>query len=70
MTFRNEGFGDRAIRILVAVAFGYAALFTWPGAAPIVFLIIAAIALVTGLSGWCPMYTVLGISTTDRKTQA
>jgi len=27
------------------------------------FLIVATIAFITGLTGWCPVYTYLGIST-------
>lgn len=63
MTFANEGMWDRLIRVLIAIAFGYAAWMTWPGAAPIVFLVIGAIALVTGLVGWCPIYALFNIST-------
>jgi hypothetical protein len=63
MTFTNEGTWDRIIRILAAVALGYAAWVTWPGAASAVMLVIGAIALVTGLVGWCALYAFLGIST-------
>lgn len=63
MTFINEGIWDRVIRILAAIALGYAAWTTWPGTAGIVFLVIGAIALVTGLAGWCPAYALFGIST-------
>jgi len=63
MTFINEGAWDRVIRILAAVALGYAAWITWPGTAAIVFLVIGAIALVTGLVGWCPAYALFDLST-------
>jgi hypothetical protein len=63
MTFMNEGWWDRVIRMLAAVALGYAAWITWPGTAAIVFLVIGAIALVTGLVGWCPAYAVFHLST-------
>jgi hypothetical protein len=63
MTFMNEGVWDRVIRVFVAMALGYAAWLTWPGAAAIAFSIIGAIALVTGLAGWCPVYTLIGVST-------
>lgn len=69
MTFTNEGVWDRVIRVFVALALGYAAWATWPGTAAIVFVIIGAIALVTGLVGWCPLYAVTGIST-KKKTPA
>jgi len=64
MTFiNNEGTWDRAIRILLGIALGYAAWFTWPGTAGFVFLAIAAIAFVTAFVGWCPAYAAFGIST-------
>ena len=63
MTFTNEGTWDRVIRILVGFALGYAAWVTWPGTISIVSLVIGAIALVTGLAGWCPAYAISGIST-------
>jgi Protein of unknown function (DUF2892) len=59
----NDGIIDRAIRIvvglaLIAVALGYfgptyASAWGWIGILP----------LVTGVSGWCPAYSVLGIKT-------
>ena len=66
MTFMNEGVLDRVIRMLAAVALGYAAWITWPGTAAIVFLAIGAIAFVTGLVGWCPAYAVFDLSTKKR----
>ena len=63
MTFINEGTWDRVIRIVLAFALGYAAWVTWPAAISIVTLVIGAIALVTGLVGWCPAYALFGIST-------
>lgn len=66
MTFINEGTWDRAIRILAAIVLGYMGWMTWPGTASIVLLVIGAIALVTGLVGWCPAYAVFGISSKKR----
>lgn len=63
MTFINEGAWDRVIRILLAIALGYAAWITWPGTAGVVFVVIGAVALVTGLVGWCPAYALFGFST-------
>lgn len=60
----NEGPIDRLIRI----AFGFV-LFTAVAAglfaAPVLYgaLLVATIALVTGLTGFCPTYALLGIST-------
>ena len=73
MTFMNEGTWDRVIRMLAGIALGSAAWMTWPasimsrpGAVSIVFLAIGAIALVTGLVGWCPAYAVFHVSTKKR----
>ena len=63
MTFTNEAEWDRVIRVLVALALGYAAWVTWPGTISIVSLVIGAMALITGLAGWCPAYAIFRIST-------
>jgi hypothetical protein len=70
MTFVNEGLWDRVIRILIGMAFGYAAWIGWPGTAAMVYLVIAVIALATGLVGWCAAYAIFGISTAKKKTPA
>lgn len=63
----NEGSLDRGVRITLGVVTLLAAVFTgtwW-------LLIISIPALVTGLSGFCGIYALLGISTcptTDKKT--
>ena len=62
----NEGAWDRAIRIVLAIAFGYAAWITWPGTLGVVFAVVAAVGLVTGVVGWCPAYTIFGLSTTKK----
>ena len=63
MTFTNESASDRVIRLLLTIASGYVAWITWPGTVSVVLLVIATIALVTGLVGFCPAYTLLGFST-------
>jgi len=63
----NEGTIDRALRVLVGVA-----LLAW------FFLdqgtgfwhyakLIGIVPIITGLVGWCPLYTVLGLSTCPMK---
>jgi hypothetical protein len=58
----NSGGMDRVIRILVGTA-----LVTWAIAlhGP-VWAYIGIVPLVTGLIGWCPAYTLLGINTCKR----
>ena len=73
MAFMNEGKWDRATRILAGIALEYAAWMTWPtsimshgATVNLVFLVIGAIALVTGLVGWCPAYALFDVSTNKR----
>ena len=65
----NEGSFDRVARVVVGVIL-IAAFFMFPnllGAFNWV-LWIGVIPLVTGLVGWCPLYSVFGISTCPLKT--
>ena len=73
MTFINESVFDRIIRIVAGMALGYAAWMRWPtsvmsqpGAWSIVFLVIGAVAFVTGVVGWCPAYAICDFSTKKR----
>jgi hypothetical protein len=56
---KNEGTVDRSIRVLAGLALialtltGNIGMWGWLGVVPIV----------TGLIGWCPAYTLLGIKT-------
>lgn len=56
---RNEGQTDRLLRILAGLVLLYLAItgqytpWTWIGVVP----------LLTGLIGWCPAYSLLGINT-------
>jgi hypothetical protein len=71
----NEGTWDRVIRMMVGLAFGYAAWVTWPGTvtllsrtgvASLVYLIVGLEVFVTGLIGWSPLYALLSFSTKAR----
>ncbi len=61
----NEGTIDRALRIIAGLvlialaATGTVGAWGWIGIVP----------LATGLLGWCPAYTLLGINTCPMKTQ-
>ncbi len=62
---KNEGGIDRAIRILVGlgiIGWGYMNQ-NWWGA-------VGAVPLLTGLMGWCPAYSLLGINTCPMKKDA
>ena len=60
---RNVGSLDRTIRIVAGLGIIAAgiALGSWWGA-------IGAVPLLTGLIGWCPPYSLLGISTCRTRT--
>lgn len=55
---RNEGNLDRVIRIVLALVIFAVGLATgsWLG-------LIGIVPLATGLIGWCPLYTLFGLST-------
>jgi hypothetical protein len=60
---RNEGLIDRAVRVvlgaaLLAIGFGVV-----QGVAGTVVGIIGIVPLLTGLTGYCPLYALLGIDT-------
>ena len=60
---QNEGTLDRVIRVVIGSVALLAAYFWLGGTAQLVAYIVGAIALVTGLIGFCGIYTILGIST-------
>jgi hypothetical protein len=65
---KNVGMIDRVIRIIVGIAFlaGFALNMV---AAPLSYLValVGLIALVTGAIGTCPAYSLMGISTLEKK---
>lgn len=67
MQFTNEAVWDRVLRILLGLVMifaGWSVLDgTLWGAALKIF---GFIPLVTGLIGWCPFYTILGVATKKR----
>lgn len=63
----NEGSLDRIVRIIVGLGLIGAALGVYGPAYASVWGWIGAIPLVTGLVGWCPAYTLLGLNTCGRK---
>ena len=61
---KNEGTVDRAIRVALGVALliiGFAAV---GGTGGTIVGLVGLAPLLTGLAGWCPLYSVLGIKTT------
>ncbi len=59
----NEGTVDRVIRVIIGSVALLAGFFWLAGTAATVAYIVGAIALATGLVGFCGLYKLLGIST-------
>lgn len=59
----NEGSVDRALRVLLGL--GLLSLAFVGPKTPLGY--IGLVPLATGLIGWCPLYTLLGINTCARK---
>lgn len=62
MITKNVGGLDRVIRIIAGLALFFGAYRTG-GSAAIVLGAAGAVALLTGLVGWCGLYTLLGVKT-------
>jgi Protein of unknown function (DUF2892) len=63
MRFLNEGQRDRSARMLAGIVLVAAAWTLALNALGIALFVMGAIALGTGIVGWCPAYTLFGIST-------
>jgi len=63
----NEGKTDRTIRVILGVILLGLAFFSFSGIAQIVAGIAGTIALITGVVGFCGLYTILGITTLEKK---
>lgn len=64
---QNEGFIDRMIRIVVgfaAILIGNSML---SGVSQTIVYVVGAVALTTGIVGFCGLYTLLGITTIRKK---
>jgi hypothetical protein len=64
---RNLGAFDRAVRLLLGIALIVTPLAWRIGAlASAALVLFAWVPFVTAASGWCPFYTLLGLSTRKR----
>lgn len=67
----NEGTTDRVIRIVIGLILGYLAYRGLGGAVGTwIFAIVGAIAFLTGVTGFCLVYRLLGIQTCPVRTQS
>lgn len=64
MSFVNEAQWDRIVRVLIGIVLLYLG---WAGVVSggwgVFFKIIGFVPLITGLIGWCPLYSLLKIRT-------
>jgi len=65
---QNIGTCDRFVRIIVGIVLIAIAVLGWV-TVPWAYLIalIGVIVLITGIAGWCQLYTILGINTLKKK---
>lgn len=64
---KNESKADRGIRIVVGIIAFILGYFVLKGIASIVALVIAGLAIFTGVTGFCALYKLLGINTLKKK---
>jgi hypothetical protein len=64
----NMGITDRAIRVVIAAVLIGVGLGVVRGPAGIAVAAVGAIPLLTGLSGFCPLYVPFGIDTRRRSS--
>ncbi len=65
-SFINEGKPDRIFRFIIGIILLIAGFMTH-GALSIVLFVLAAVAVLTGLFGFCLIYKLLGINTCLRR---
>jgi hypothetical protein len=66
----NEGGLDRTVRVIAGLALIAAAFFFFNGTWAAVAGIVGAIALITGIVGVCPAYSILGMNTCPVRPKA
>jgi Protein of unknown function (DUF2892) len=65
---KNMGTADRIIRVLLAAVFSYLYFSgTVTGTIGIVLLVLGGVFVATSLISFCPLYTLVGLSTCPRK---
>jgi hypothetical protein len=67
----NMGSADRIIRAIIAITLGvlyYYNVGFMTGTLGIVLLVVAAVFLLTSLVSFCPLYTIIGLSTKDKSS--
>lgn len=60
---KNVGKWDKKVRIVLAVVFGLVAFYWVSGAFAVLFWALAAVMLITAITGFCGLYKLIGVST-------
>ena len=68
MTFVNEAGWDRIARVVLGVVLLVVGFGVVGGTGGTVLGIVGFIPLLTGLVGWCPLYTLLHVRTAKERT--
>lgn len=64
----NMGSLDKAVRIIIAIAFAMLYITkTVEGTAGIILLVVGGVFLLTSIVSFCPLYSILGLKTTSKK---
>ncbi len=65
----NVGFPDRIVRVVIGIALlAFALNYLFPGTGWNWLGWIGVVPLLTAVIGWCPLYTLLGLSSCPRRT--
>lgn len=67
MIQKNEGRQDRVLRAILGIILIFLGIFVLTQTAQIIAFVVAGILIVTALTGYCGLYTVLGINTCPAK---
>ena len=67
MIKRNEGTTDRIVRVLLGGVLLGIGLIALTGTAKVIVVTLGIISFATGAIGFCALYTILGISTVEKK---
>jgi|AACY02.7.fsa_nt_gi hypothetical protein len=66
----NEAGWERVARIVLGVALLIVGFGVMDGTAGVIVGIVAFVPLLTGLSGWCPLYSLVGFRTNKASSDA
>ncbi len=67
---KNEGTIDRALRVALGIVLLIVGFGVVGGTGGTILGIVGLIPLVTGLVGWCPIYSIFKLSTTEDQETA